>query len=199
MSSAIKKAAAIARPSRQNWWRWLLYAWPSAPADELSSLDDEGVAQLDSEAFSLADVSIGASVAGVDCRFLGVELFAFFGAAFLGAAFLADLAALFLADLPADFLAEAFADFFADFLADFFPVFFADFLPVFFLALTAVLDFFAFLVFLLFFALAIVILLLPPNNVYRALKFSTHPGGSKVDQFEPGCGPPVAQSRSSTV
>jgi hypothetical protein len=92
----------------------------------------------------------------------------FFGAAAF--AFLAD----FFADLPADFFAD-FLAVFADFLADFFEDFFADF----FFAVTALfLAFLAFLLFLLFLPLAIVILLLPPINVYRALQVVRFPLGA---------------------
>ncbi|MEY9880044.1 hypothetical protein ABIA43_001578 [Bradyrhizobium sp. USDA 328] len=134
------------------------YPWPSAGA---GSAEDEGIAQLVSEAGSGAGASTGAEGFGAGAAF------AFFGAAFfaafLGAAFLADFAAAFLAAFfGAAFLADFFAAFFAVFLADFFADFLADFLAV-FLAATA---FFAFLAFLLFFffAFAIVVLLLPPNN-----------------------------------
>ena len=73
-----------------------------------------------------------------------------------------------------DFLADFLADFFADFLAffaDFLAVFFEDFLADFFFAVTRL--FLAFLAFLppfFFLPLAIVILLLPPTNVYRAFQ-----------------------------
>jgi hypothetical protein len=141
---------------------------------------------------------------------------AFFAGAFLALAFLADFfgAAAFFADFFADFLADFFADFFADFLAffaDFLADFFEDFLADFFFAATTFLVFLAFLPFF-FLALAIVILLLPPINVYRAFKSSASKPltpsprlkviASKtgpIDQFNPGRGPPVAQSRSSTV
>jgi len=75
----------------------------------------------------------------------------------------------------ADLFGAAALDFLADFLADFFaflPVFFADFFDFFadfFLAVTVVfLAFLAFLPLFFFLPLAIVILLLPPTNVYRA-------------------------------
>ena len=80
-------------------------------------------------------------------------------------------------ELPflADLFGAAALDFLADFLADFFaflPVFFADFFDFFadfFLAVTVVfLAFLAFLPLFFFLPLAIVILLLPPTNVYRA-------------------------------
>ena len=85
--------------------------------------------------------------------------------AFFALAFLADFfgaaAFAFLADFFADFLT-----FFTDFLADFFEDFFADF----FFAVRSFLLFLAFLPFLFFLPLAIVILLLPPTNVYRAFR-----------------------------
>ena len=46
--------------------------------------------------------------------------------------------------------------------------------------------------------LAIVVLLLPPINVYRAFQVVRFRAGP-IDQFNPGRGPPVAQSRSSIV
>jgi hypothetical protein len=114
----------------------------------------------------------------------------FFAAAFLALAFLAD----FFGAAAFDFLADFFADLLA-FFADFFEDFFADF----FLAVTALfLAFLAFLLFLLFFPLAIVILLLSPINVYRAFQVVRLKRGP-IDQFNPGRGPPVAQSRSSIV
>jgi hypothetical protein len=112
------------------------------------------------------------------------------GAAFLALAFLADFfGAAFLADFFADFLA-----FFADFLADFLADFFADFF-------FAVRSFFLLLAFLPFFflPLAIMILLLPPIHVYRAIRMVRFPEAGPIDQFNPGRGPPVAQSRSSIV
>ena len=118
----------------------------------------------------------------------------FFAAAFLAPAFLAD----FFGVAAFDFLADFFADLLA-FFADFFADFFEDFLADFFLAVTALfLAFLAFLLFLLFFPLAIVILLLSPINVYRAFQVVRLKRGP-IDQFNPGRGPPVAQSRSSIV
>jgi hypothetical protein len=119
----------------------------------------EGVAQLCSG--SGAGVGAGAG--------FGLGAAAAFGAAAgLGAAFFAGafLALAFLADFFADFFAD-FLAFFADFLADFFEDFLADF----FFAVTTFLVFLAFLPFF-FLPLAIVILLLPPINVYRAFKSS---------------------------
>src|SRR6202043_4159093 len=91
-------------------------------------------------------------------------------------------------------------DFFADFLAffaDFFDAFLADFFADFFFAATT----FFFLAFLdfFFFPLAIVVLLLPPNNAYRASLSRPAYRARPTDQFDPGRGPPVAQSRSSIV
>jgi hypothetical protein len=99
---------------------------------------------------------------------MGSAASAFDGA---GAAFLLPppfLELAFLADLfgaaALDFLADFFA-FLPVFFADFFDDFFADF----FLAVTVVfLAFLAFLPLFFFLPLAIVILLLPPTNVYRA-------------------------------
>ncbi|MFL6820336.1 MAG: hypothetical protein ACJ8EF_20595 [Bradyrhizobium sp.] len=83
---------------------------------------------------------------------------------FLELAFLADLFGAAALDFLADFLADFFA-FLPVFFADFFDDFFADF----FLAVTVVfLAFLAFLPLFFFLPLAIVILLLPPTNVYRA-------------------------------
>jgi hypothetical protein len=94
---------------------------------------------------------------------LGAAGAAFFAGRRLALAFLAAFfgAADFLADFFADFLA-----FFADFLPDFFEAFFADLffaVRTFFLALLFLPAFF-------FLPLAIVILLLPPINVYRAFQ-----------------------------
>jgi hypothetical protein len=110
-----------------------------------------------------------------------------FAALFLELAFLADFfgaaAFAFLADFFADLPADFFADFlavFADFLADFFEDFLADF----FFAVTALflafLAFLLFLLFLLFLPLAIVILLLPPINVYRLFKSSVSTRGQSI-------------------
>ena len=110
-----------------------------------------------------AAAGLGAG-AGFDAAGLGAAFF--FAGAFLALAFLADFfgAAAFFAD----FLADFFADFFADFLA-FFADFFEDFLADFFFAVRSFLLFLAFLPFF-FLPLAIVILLLPPINVYRAFQ-----------------------------
>jgi hypothetical protein len=146
-----------------------------------------------------AGAGLGADIgaAGLGAGGLAAGAAFFFAAVFLAPAFLADFfgaaAFDFLADFFADFLAF-FADFFADFLADFFEDFFADF---FFIRLF--LAFLAFLLFLLFFALAILILLLPPINVYRAFQVVRLSSAGPIDQFNPGRGPPVAQSRSSIV
>jgi hypothetical protein len=101
----------------------------------------------------------------------------FFAGLFLALAFLADFfgaaAFAFFADFFADFLADCFADFLA-FFADFFEDFFADF----FFAVRTLLFFLAFLPFLFFLPLAIVILLLPPINVYRAFQVVRRKGGA---------------------
>jgi hypothetical protein len=98
---------------------------------------------------------------------MGSAASAFDGA---GAAFLLPPPFLELAFL-ADLFGAAALDFLADFFA-FLPVFFADFFDFFadfFLAVTVVfLAFLAFLPLFFFLPLAIVILLLPPTNVYRA-------------------------------
>src|SRR6202041_2427044 len=112
----------------------------------------------------------------------------------------------FLADFFADFLA-----FFADFLSDFFEDFFADF----FFAVRSLLLFLAFLPFLFFLPLAIVILLCcrRPMSIglfeSSASRLSTSksstsksltkivqpqssaPKAGPIDQFKPGRGPPV--------
>jgi len=114
----------------------------------------------------------GFGAAGLRAAFLAGA----FAGALAGLAFFADFAADFLADFFAD-LAAFFAGFLADFFAAFFEVFFAVFLEVFFeaffFAVTTFLALFflalSFLPFLFFFPLAIVILLLPPINVYRSL------------------------------
>jgi hypothetical protein len=120
-----------------------------------------------------AGVGVDAALGAADFEAEGLaaaDLAAFFFAGLLALAFLAD----FFGDAALDFLADLFAVFFADFLAfladlaaDFFEDFFADF---FFAARSLVLDFLAFLPFLFFLPLAIVILLLPPINVYRAFQ-----------------------------
>ncbi|WP_154073274.1 hypothetical protein [Bradyrhizobium erythrophlei] len=92
---------------------------------------------------------------------------AFFTGLSGAAAFLAD----FFGAAAFDFLADFFADFFADFLADFLAAFLPDFFADFFLAVTRLfLAFLAFLPAFFFLPLAIVILLLPPTNVYRAFQ-----------------------------
>lgn len=144
-----------------------------------------------------AGAATGSGVAGLGAAGLAAAFF--LAGLFLALAFFADFLAAFLADFfGADFLADFLADFFAAFLA-FFADFFEDFLADFFFAITALfLAFFAFLPFLLFLPLAIVNLLLPPNNVHQAfqvVRFRTGP----IDQLNPGRGPPVAQSRSSIV
>src|SRR5262249_55238711 len=108
---------------------------------------------------------------------------AFFGALFFFAAF-----------FGAAFLADFFADFFAAFLADFFA-------PFFFFAAAYFLAFFAFLPFAFFFAFfaIVIILLLPPICDYRTSRISLSAAPSVQSQFSAGCGPPVAQSRSSIV
>jgi hypothetical protein len=141
-----------------------------------------GVAQLGDGAGAGAGVGAAIGAAGFAA---GAGFF--FGALFFAATFFFGAAA-FLADFFADFLAF-FADFFDVFLADFFADFFFAATTFFFLAF---LDFF-------FFPLAIVVLLLPPNNVYRASLSRPAYRARPIDQFDPGRGPPVAQSRSSIV
>ncbi|QWG22709.1 hypothetical protein KMZ93_22560 [Bradyrhizobium sediminis] len=162
-----------------------------------------GDAQLGAGAgAAMGSGAAGFAAAGLGAAGLGAAGLAaafFLAGLFLALAFLADFFAAFLADFfGADFLAVFLAVFFADFLA-FFADFFEDFLADFFFAVTALfLAFFAFLPFLLFLPLAIVNLLLPPNNVHQAfqvVRFRTGP----IDQLNPGRGPPVAQSRSSIV
>ena len=155
------------------------------------------------EAAGLGAAQLGAAGAGAGAG-LGAgglaagAAFFFAGAAFLALAFLADFfgaaAFDFLADFFADFLAF-FADFFADFFEDFFEDFFADF---FFAVRSFFLFFLTFLPPFFFLPLAIVILLLPPINVCRAFQVVRFHAGP-IDQFNPGRGPPVAQSRSSIV
>ena len=101
----------------------------------------------------------GFDVEGFDVE--GLAAAVFFAGLFLALAFLAD----FFGAVAFDFL----ADFLPDFLAAFFA-FFADFFADFFFA--AIRRFLAFLAFLpaFFLPLAIVILLLPPTNVYRAFQ-----------------------------
>ena len=83
----------------------------------------------------------------------------------MGAAFFAVFFAAFFADFFAVFLAAFFAYFFTPFFADFFEAFLADFFfaahDLFLLSLFCL---------LLFFPLAIVILLLPPIHVHQALQ-----------------------------
>ncbi|HEY5126247.1 MAG TPA: hypothetical protein VIJ35_02950 [Bradyrhizobium sp.] len=143
------------------------YLLSSPPDDELSPLPHEGAglgeAQLGATG---AGAGAGAAAAAAGLGAAGLATAFFFAGLFLAPAFLADFfgaaALAFLADFFADFLA-----FFTDFLADFLADFFADF----FFAVTALfLAFLAFLLFLLFLPLAIVILLLPPINVYRAFQ-----------------------------
>jgi hypothetical protein len=99
----------------------------------------------------------------------------FFGAAFFAVFFAAFFAVFFAAFFGAAFLADFFADFLAAFLADFFEALFADF---------AITNFFflSFLPFLLFFPLAIVILLLPPIRVHQA--FSKHFRTFRAEPFD---------------
>jgi hypothetical protein len=168
----------------------------------------EGVAQLCSGSGAGAGVGAGLGFGAAAFGAAAGLGAAFFAGAFLALAFLADFfgAADFFADFLADFFADFFADFlafFADFLADFLADFFEDFLADFFFAVTTFLVFLAFLPFF-FLPLAIVILLLPPINVTRAfeiIRFEVIVASKTgpIDQFNPGRGPPVAQSRSSTV
>jgi hypothetical protein len=113
-----------------------------------------------------------ATAAGAACFFAALFFAGLFFAGVLALAFLADFLGAAALDFLADFLADFFADFLTDFLADFFEVFFEAFfevfLAVFFFAVTTFLFFLAFLSFLFFFPLAIVILLLPPINIYRS-------------------------------
>ena len=157
-----------------------------------------GVAQLGAAGAAGAGAGAGAAIgaAGLGAAGFGAAALAagaafFFAALFLALAFLADLFGAAALDFLADFFA-AFLAFFADFFADFFEDFFADF---FFAVRTF---FLLFLPLFFFLPLAIVILLLPPINVYRAIQVVRLKRGP-IDQFNPGRGPPVAQSRSSTV
>jgi hypothetical protein len=144
------------------------------------------MAQLGAGAGSGSGAGAGAG-SGIGAAAFGGLLFGalFFGALFLGAAFFAVFFAAFFADFFADFLAAFFADFFEAFFADFFfaatTFFFLAFFP------------------LLFFALAIEILLLPPIPIHRAFQVDRAVCARPFDQFGPGRGPPVAQSRSSIV
>ena len=131
---------------------------------------------------------------------IAAALAVFFGAAVFGTAFLANFLADFFAAFAAGFFADFFAGAFTDFLAVFFLAVFVFavflfavfFFVVFFFDVTAFVVFllFAFLLFapllLAFLPLAIVLSLLVVKCPLRA-------------QFNPGRGPPVAQSRSSTV
>jgi hypothetical protein len=150
-----------------------------------------GVAQLGAAETGSAD---GMTVAGFDA---GAALRARLAADFF---FAGDLLALaFLADFLADFFGAAALDFLADFFADlaFFAVFFAalfeDFFADFFFAVTVLfLPFLAFLPAFFFLPLAIVILLLPPINVYRAFKSSMpHVRGPSISSiwFRTACRP----------
>jgi hypothetical protein len=133
-----------------------------------------GVAQLGSGAGvgSAADLGAAGLATRTACFFAGLFLALAFLADFFGAAAFA-----FFADFFADFLADFLADFFADFLA-FFADFFEDFFADFFFAVRTFLFFLAFLPFLFFLPLAIVILLLPPINVYRAFQVVRRKGGA---------------------
>jgi hypothetical protein len=140
-------AIAIRLKAIALWFQLQLWCSPpGGPAHDGSEFDGAGagVSQLDS---SGAGAGSGAG-ATFGARFL---------AAFFGAAFAADFFADFLAPFAA-FLAAFFGAFFADFFEAFFALFFA--IRSFF--------FFSFLAFF-FFPLAILILLLPPINVHRAL------------------------------
>jgi hypothetical protein len=180
--------------------------WPSECPHDGAGLDAAGVgaAQLGAAgtgvgAGACAGAAIGAAgltTAGLAAAGLGAAFF--FAGLFPALAFLADFFGAAALDFLADFLADFFADFlafFADFLAVFLPAFFEDFFADFFFAVTTF-----FLLFLLFFffALAIVILLLPPTDIIRAFRIVRETAGP-IDQFDPGRGPPVAQSRSSIV
>jgi hypothetical protein len=139
-------AIAIRLKAIALWFQLQLWCSPpDGPAHDGSEFDGAGagVSQLDS---SGAGAGSGAG-ATFGARFL---------AAFFGAAFAADFFAV-LAPFAA-FLAAFFGAFFADFFEAFFTLFFA--IRSFF--------FFSFLAFF-FFPLAILILLLPPINVHRAL------------------------------
>jgi hypothetical protein len=137
-------------------------------------------------AAGLGAAGLGAAALGAAA--LGAAAF-FLAPAFLALAFLAD----FFGAAALDFL----ADFFATFLA-FFADFFEDFFAVFFFAATSFLLFLAFLPFF-FLPLAIVVLLLPLIHIYRAFQVVRLKRRGPIDQFNPGRGPPVAQSRSSIV
>ena len=122
-----------------------------------------GAAGLGAAGFGAGGLRTGFGAAGAATTGAGAGGAGFAGG-FLATAFLADFfgAALdFLADFFADFLA-----FFADFLPAFLDAFFADF----FFAVRTFLFFLFFLPPFFFLPLAIVILLLPPINVYRAFQ-----------------------------
>jgi len=147
---------------------------PPVAHDGAVSAEGPGEAQLGAAgAGAGAGVGAAAGAAGLGAAGLGVAGLgggaAFFAVAFLAAAFLA-----FFGAAAFDFLAVFFlADFFADFLA-FFAAFFADFLedflPDFFFAIISFFLLFLLLPLFFFLPLAIVILLLPPINVYRAFQ-----------------------------
>jgi hypothetical protein len=149
-----------------------------------------GAAGLGAAGFGAAGLGIaGFAAAGMVAAGLAAGA-AFFAGLFLALAFLAD----FFGAAAFDFLADFFADFLA-FFADFFEDFFADF---FFAVRTFFLFFLLFLPPFFFLPLAIMILLLPLTNVHRAFQVVRLHAGP-IDQFNPGRGPPVAQSRSSIV
>src|SRR5437762_4384591 len=138
-----------------------------------------GVAQLGAAATAAgAGPASGDGAAGLDAA--GFRAAFFFAGLLLAAAFFADFfgAADFLADLLADLPAL-----FAVFLADFFEDFFADF---FLAATTFFLAFLAFLPAFFFLPLAIVILLLPPTNIYRAFQHVASHTGPWINLSWPG-------------
>src|SRR6266436_10082199 len=164
------------------------------PAEEL------GEAQLGpAGAGAGAGVGAASGAAGLGAAGLGVAGLAA-GAAFFAVAFLAAFLADFFGAAAFDFLADFFEDFLAAlaFFADFFADFLDDFLPDFFFAIISFFLLFLALPLFFFLPLAIVILLLPPINVYLAFQVVRLNRGANA-QFNPGRGPPVAQSRSSTV
>ena len=140
----------------------------------------------------LATAGAGAGVACTAALFPAPAFFTDFLAVFLAvflAAFLADFFGAAL-DFFADFFADFLAVFFAAFFEDFFEAFLRDFLADFFFAIAGV--FLPFLPFLLFFALAIVILLLPPINIHRP---------KSVDHCSSGTSnrPPLAKGTNRSV
>src|SRR6266436_2977359 len=165
----------------------------SSPLEDEPPEDQDGVVPAE----GLGEAQLGPAGAGAGAGVGAASGAAGLGAAGLGVAGLAAGAAFFavafLADFLADFLA-AFLAFFADFFADFLD----DFLPDFFFAIISFFLLFLVLPLFFFLPLAIVILLLPPINVYRAFQVVRLNRGANA-QFNPGRGPPVAQSRSSTV